>query len=34
MEIFTGNDMQVPSEFTIPEKPEDWISCELPDKFF
>ena len=33
-EIYTGVDMQIPQEFVMPDKPEDWISAELPDKFF
>jgi hypothetical protein len=26
--------MQIPQEFVAPEKTEDWVSAELPDKFF
>lgn len=32
-ELYTGQDMQVPQEFVMPEKPEDWVVCDLPEKF-
>lgn len=32
-EIYTGIDMQIPQEFVMPDKPEDWVATELPDKF-
>jgi len=26
--------MQIPVEFVIPEKAEDWVSADVPDKFY
>jgi len=31
-EIFTNPEITIPSEFTVPEKPEDWISFEIPEE--
>lgn len=30
-EVFTNNEMGVPSKFNLPEKPDDWINFNLPD---
>ena len=30
-EVFTNNEMGVPSKFNLPEKPEDWINFTIPD---
>ena len=26
--------MQIPLDFTLPEKPEDWIDYELPEQYY
>lgn len=33
-EIINGGEMQVPSEFSLPEKPEEWSTYKLPDQYF
>lgn len=33
-EVINGGEMQIPSEFQLPSKPEDWISFEVPQEYF
>ena len=33
-EIIIGGEMQIPLDYTLPEKPEDWIDYELPEQYY
>ena len=33
-EVINGGEMQIPLEHILPDKPEEWTSFELPDKYY
>ena len=33
-EVINGGEMQIPLEFKLPDKPEDWINFEVPKEYY
>lgn len=33
-EIINGGEMQIPIEFNLPEKPEEWTNYALPEEYY
>ena len=33
-EVINGGEMQIPLEFSLPERPEDWIEYDVPQEYY